>query len=695
MNFKLANLLHAAGALAVLLALAAPAAAVDVDSAGNLLVISGGVASVDGNDAAFAKRYKKDPDGFGGIERLLYSTTGDNGTVSVEGRALAGNNDYLFKLKFVNDERGSFEIGYREFRTWYDGTGTPLAAAIATQNGLAVTTLIPDELAIDRSSFWADGLFKASENLTLHLRYMHNERDGQKDSTFQSDSTLTGGLGTRRIIPAFYDIDEKQDLVELDATYTMERTQLVGAVRWDNREINNARNIRRRALETGVDRSVSHIETNDYDLFNARGYIRQQYNDKLAFNAAYSHTKVDTVLGGSRTYGPDYYSNWNPTWANRQYRDEGFFDLTGETQTKLNVANINMVYTPTETFVVVPSFRVERETREVVAEFEETNFNSSKVAEIEEAEAFSDRNWDEWAAQVEARYTGIANWVFIGRALWTEGDGELEEDLELEGAPYINRDSLVSKWTEKYALTANFYPSTMANFSFIYSFWNRNTDYDTLGTSADSSVTSGNRYPAFIKSLDLTTNDFAVRMTLRPSSNVTLVTRYDMQTTDLEANQLGLHVIKSGDYESKIFSQSVNWNPKTNMFIQGTLNYVEDSLVTPANSVGGSAANLILEQINDYWSANVNVGFIVDEQDELFFSYDYFFADNFVDNSTVSVPYGLDRKDQSFSAAWVRSLGGRTKITLKYVWAKNDEASSFGLNDFDANLVYGKVEYRF
>jgi len=552
-------------------------------------------------------------------------------------------------------------------------------------------------LSIDRSQFWMDGLFKSGEHFKFHLRYTHNERKGQKDSTSHADTTFTGGKGTRRLVASFYDIDEEQDLVEFDATYTAGQWEAVGALRWDNREVNNYRNMRRRALEAGQDRSISHIETNDSDLFNARGYIRQEYNDKLTFNAAYSHTKVDTVLGGSRVIGPEYYSEWNPTFANRQFHDEGFFDLTGESETKLDVWNMNVVYTPTETFIVVPSFRVERETREVVSEFVETNIPSNKVAEIEELEVFGDRNWDEWTASVEARYTGLKNWVFIGRALWTEGDGELAEDrIDLEhDTSVINRDSLISKWTEKYALTANWYPAPKVNFSFIYSFWDRYTDYDTLDTSANSAVTSGDRYPAFIKSLNLNTNDFAVRMTLRPASNFTFVTRFDAQKTDLDANEIGLNLVESGKYDSLIFSQSANWNPNARVFIQGMINYVEDSLHTPANDTTGAGANLVLEQVNDYWSANINVGITVDEQDDLFFSYDYFFADNFVDNSTVSTPYGLDRRDQSFAATWVRRLNDRTKISLRYAYAKNKEASSAGLNDFEANLLYGKLEYRF
>jgi len=125
------------------------------------------------------------------------------------------------------------------------------------------------------------------------------------------------------------------------------------------------------------------------------------------------------------------------------------------------------------------------------------------------------------------------------------------------------------------------------------------------------------------------------------------------------------------------------------------VNYVQDSLHTPANDVSAPGAGLVLEQVSDYWSANTTVGFALDEQDSLFLSYDYFFASDFEDNSSVSVPYGLDRKDQTFGATWTRRLGDKVSFTFRYMWAKNNEPSSAGLNNFEANLFYGKMDYRF
>ena len=54
----------------------------------------------------------------------------------------------------------------------------------------------------------------------MTLRYAHEFRKGLKDSTEWGDSNLTGGFGTRSIVPTFYNIDEKRDIFQGDVNPT-------------------------------------------------------------------------------------------------------------------------------------------------------------------------------------------------------------------------------------------------------------------------------------------------------------------------------------------------------------------------------------------------------------------------------------------------------------------------------------------
>lgn len=80
---------------------------------------------IDDDENRFSRRHGvADDDLIGGIEELRMEWWGDEGeSVSLEGRAVVDNNDYLLKLGFDMPEKGFVSAGYREFRTYYDGSG--------------------------------------------------------------------------------------------------------------------------------------------------------------------------------------------------------------------------------------------------------------------------------------------------------------------------------------------------------------------------------------------------------------------------------------------------------------------------------------------------------------------------------------------------------------------------------------------
>jgi hypothetical protein len=78
------------------------------------------------------------------------------------------------------------------------------------------------------------------------------------------------------------------------------------------------------------------------------------------------------------------------------------------------------------------------------------------------------------------------------------------------------------------------------------------------------------RHPAFIQAQHFTTDDFNVRLTLRPIRGLTLVSRYDFQLSTVESEMLNLPLIESGKITSHIFSQSITWSPLARLYLQAT-----------------------------------------------------------------------------------------------------------------------------
>jgi len=86
--------------------------------------VTGLAPSITGDDSSYARRAQTPTNGTYGIEALHFSKeTGKDTTMEFDGRALSGSEDYLGAFKFTKNEVGTFEMGYKRFRTFYDGIG--------------------------------------------------------------------------------------------------------------------------------------------------------------------------------------------------------------------------------------------------------------------------------------------------------------------------------------------------------------------------------------------------------------------------------------------------------------------------------------------------------------------------------------------------------------------------------------------
>jgi hypothetical protein len=177
----------------------------------NWFDVSVGGTLIDGDKAQFMQRHGVPKGAFGGVESFHYEQdVGKKGLFQIDGRGIFDNHDYSLKLSLDHPDIGYLRGGYREYRSWYDGSGGyfPL-------NGQWFS-LYDDELAVDRGEAWFEGGLTLPGKPVLTFRYSHQFREGRKDSTVWGDTTrtgLTGATNTRGIVPSFWDIDEERDIL--------------------------------------------------------------------------------------------------------------------------------------------------------------------------------------------------------------------------------------------------------------------------------------------------------------------------------------------------------------------------------------------------------------------------------------------------------------------------------------------------
>ncbi len=659
----------------------------------NWFDVSVGHNFVQGKDAAFQERHGLPADQtYGGVSDLHYEQDfGKKSLFEIDGRGIFDNHDYSLRLAVENPDVGFVRAGYREFRTYYNGAGGYLPLTDRQ------FTLYNEELYVDRGEYWFEAGLTRPNVPQITFRYNHQFREGQKDSTIWGDTTLGLPAGQNRgIVPSFLDIDEERDIFQLDATHTLADTYFGVGVRYETDRQDNSRNIRRTPLEP-TDRYVTQHESVDTDLFNVHAFQETRFNDVVLFTTGYSFTRLDTDLSGSRIYGADYDAVYDPVFGHRQQRDEGFLDLSGGTRVDQHVANINLMLTPWDDVTIVPSFRIENQDQGGIADFSETNFGAGPAftPTVEDLTNTRDRSFTDVSEGLEFRYTGLTNWVLYTRGEWLEGDGNLAEREISAATGVVNlfRDTDSSRFTQKYVVGANWYPLHQVNLAAQYYYKSRKNDYDHTLDSTPNDLASGNRYPAYILDQDFETHDLNFRVTWRPLSQLTFITRYDFQLSTIDSRMASLSKVQSSEATTHIFGESITWLPFSRLYLQGSVNYVLDNLDTPADDVGMTGQNPRTD--NNYITGDATAGFVLTQKTDLQMGYFVYYADNYDNNSAVSTPYLASAEEHGITFSVIHRFTPAQQLTLKYGWFTSSDVTSGQRNDYEAHMVNASYRYRF
>jgi hypothetical protein len=130
--------------------------------------------------------------------------------------------------------------------------------------------------------------------------------------------------------------------------------------------------------------------------------------------------------------------------------------------------------------------------------------------------------------------------------------------------------------------------------------------------------------------------------------------------------------------------------------LQAGANYVISDTKTPDSAGGQSAATQsILNSQNNYWTLNFNAGLVLDDKTDLNLGY-YFYRATDGQNSLVNgLPLGADALEHSVMATLTRRITKHLRWNLKYAFTHYDDFASAGAYNFNAQMVYTSLQYRF
>ena len=651
----------------------------------NWVDFSAGGLMTSGKNAQAQQQYQLSNEPFGGISDLhLQQDVAKKTTLTVDGHALFDQNDYKLILGLQREELGYLKFSLTDFSTWYNGAGgyyPPTHTQYQLPN---------DALSLNRGEVSLEAGLTLPDKPQVIFKYTHSSRDGDKSSTIwgpvHPDMTTT----VRGVLPSLYSIDENVDSYALDVTHHIKDTDFGAGIRY---ETANMADTHKEQLWTGepIQQNVTDKQGTTYDMLNLHAFSETWLKKNLLFSAGYSFANLNDGFNGSRIYGDDYDVAYSPNALNGL----GYTSLNGGAHTQEHVMDVNLMSTPIKYFTIVPSLRVQQET---------WNANSSGVGTLGNDtgpfNSSSDGEMLDVRERLDMRYTGVTNWVYYCGAEWTEGNGNLNQNGGLTqvngfGPPPVKEQTDDTRWFQKYFIGTRWYPYRRTSID-VGGYYKRNEyDYNNSTDSTYNGAGSPDTYPAYLTQQSFETYDGNVRLTLRPTMNVMLVTRYEYQWSTINTTPdpiSGLSESQSSKMTSQIIGQNASWSPWSRLCLQAGFNYVLSETKTPTSDY----TQAVLNSQNNYWTATFNSSLVVDDKTDLNLGFLYYHADDYnADNAIVGLPLGAGAQEYVGTATITRRISTHLRVNLKCAYSQYTDWASGGNNNTTAEMVYSSLQYRF
>ena len=687
----------------------------------------------------------------GGIEDMHYDKFFANKMeLTIDGHAIIDNSDYKVAVELNQPDVGFVRAGYTLFRTYYDANGgyIPSISGGNYPNGQFYSPdnhrmLGDNQLALDRSDAWIEFGLRLPNLPEITLRYDHETRYGQKDSTEWGTGYLNppttipsggvaGGLpNSKSVMPAFENINEKRDIVVLDATQTVfSNTDLALGMRYEHNSNSDSENEYNLSSDTKGSPNTfnpyytTQVNNESLDMFTGHFSDVTRFSDKLWLTMAYSYTAMNSDLAGSRISGTTGYNPiYNPLDPNTMYSSHasGFLDLGGGSVSEEQVINFNLMWVPVKDLTITPAVRIGIEDIDSNAPYVATT--GAVATTGTNYLALSSNHYTEIEESLDARYVGINNIVLYLKGDWDERNGEWNESTNLEDANGVTtglisaaEDATTDYLSQKYEAGINWYPLMRLNLSLQYYYQAEMTNFNwNVPSNVGGGIPSPGTNEGILSALGLNTNDVNVRVSWHPLGNLALVSRYDMQDVSMKNAGIGeqttsngatvsnayLNEIGSAYITNNMFTESVTWTPLSRLYLQGNVSYVLSQTDTPAGSTyltsnGPSYTSpTVLNFKNNYSEFSADLGFQLDDKTDLQAEYTYYRADDYQNNITVGMPYGAGAEETTVSAGVNRKFAKNISMSLKFTYYTYRDQTSGGNDNCKAYMIYSGLQYRF
>jgi hypothetical protein len=684
----------------------------------NYINVGAQATSLSGDEAAFQKRIAQPKSGSLGIEDFHYAMDLDKETtMTVDGRALSGAEDYLAKLNLTKNEVGSIEAGYKSFRTFYDGIGGffPTSKQWNAMN--------PEDLHVDRGEFWVTAKIKRPNTPEFEFNFTDGSRTGKKDSQIWGDSDFTGMPNNvppisqvRKMVPSYRKLDEHNQNLNATMRYSVGNTNYSITLLHEKTDDNDVRFGTRWPGEVKpyptpastvllapaqMNSTVQYSQTDGMEtkMNGITGKTDTAITDKVKLLTGFNYQDLDSTFTGDRPINTLTPTAIGPVWG----LANNYLNLLGTSKVKVytGLVALELKLVPA-LFAKVGLSAEDKRTQSSgtftsVAAAVSATTGAVTITQTPQYE-FSRIKEKSTTPSLDLSYTGIKNFTFYfsGSKQFVSGDERYSTPYNpLTAGNGTLANNTLDDSHEKLNLGFNWTQSSMLSLRgevFRKDHSNRAIGYDAgAGTHFD---------------LGYKFDGFKLTAIAKPTAQLSFTSRYVYQKGSAEvAGILPLFpTYDSMDVENHMLGETIDWNPNKQFYAQANVNLVYN-VVKTLNGRGGitvgtppnasySSDTIVTNADNNYITASILGGAVLTKEDDLQIRFTYYKADNYHPAvAALTMPFGAGAKEISVSAGLKHKFSDRCigNVKIGYYDSKNDTTG--GNTNFKGPMAYVSLDY--
>ena len=696
---------------------AAPASTDAKPTFESYIKVSGQAADISGSKSAQSARTQQPKSG-AGIEELRYSQELSKTTnMVIEGRALSGAEDYLGSYKLTKTEVGSLDVGYKRFRTFYDGVGGffPLNNAWFPLN--------KQDLHTDRGQFWAEAKVNLPNLPVFSLRYTNELRSGRKDSTIWGDTSFTGIPNNvapispvRKILPSTIQLGERHEEIEGIVKHKVDNTTyqltLIGDrvnnldTRFMSRFPGEARLFPAPAATVlvpaaNMNSQIIQIQSDGMEstMSSLAGSTITVFSPRLTLRTGLSYSLLHSTFSGDR-----------PIWTSTPTTvgvivapSNNNLNLAGGSRVKVWTGKVGLDLKPSKDFSATVAVRAEDKYVNSAGKLTSVAAAVNTTTGAVTITPTDQLNWSRVKEQsatpvIDVRYTGISDVT-----LYATGSQRLLNGDERYTTPYnpltatagtlANND--LGEDHANYAVGANWRQST--KLTLRSELFNKDHEFSSDGYA----TRIGDHFVLGYKSVGIKLSAIA-----KVAPDLTFTSRYIYQKGTAQVTGIipGAEEYDSMNAKNHTLSETVDWTPNQQFYMQANLNVVFNVINTVYPRAGTAPAtatniawdvNQVLQNANNnYITGSVLAGAVLSKEDDLQVQFTYYRAnDGNAQLASRTQPYGANLKEYMVTAGLKHKFSDKWIGHAKVGYLDNKNAATGGHTSFRGPLGYVSIEY--